>query len=186
MSPEITIPLGIADVKVLEQEITENNELIIYVESTQETTPCGVCGDPIKCTYGKGQEIRLRHLSVFNMKTYICIRPKRGQCLSCLHDPTTTQIVSWYTQRSPHTNAFDKHILRQLINSTIEDVSLKEEVGYDAVLGVLKAGGAYVPLDLAQPKERLARMLAECRPAVVLDAEGMAREEAAAAELGVN
>ena len=137
MSPEITVPLGIPDVKVLEQEITENNELIIYVESTQETTPCGVCRCPIKCTYGKGQEIRLRHLSVLNLKTYICIRPKRGQCLSCLHDPTTTQIVSWYTQRSPHTNAFDEHLLKQLINSTIEDVSLKEEVGYDAVQGAL-------------------------------------------------
>jgi amino acid adenylation domain-containing protein/non-ribosomal peptide synthase protein (TIGR01720 family) len=37
-----------------------------------------------------------------------------------------------------------------------------------AVLGVLKAGGAYVPLDPAYPSERLAGMLADARPAVVL------------------
>ncbi|WP_186032300.1 non-ribosomal peptide synthetase, partial [Burkholderia gladioli] len=37
-----------------------------------------------------------------------------------------------------------------------------------ALLGVLKAGGAYVPMDPAYPAERLAHMLADARPAVVL------------------
>ncbi|SEG84348.1 amino acid adenylation domain-containing protein [Actinacidiphila yanglinensis] len=37
-----------------------------------------------------------------------------------------------------------------------------------AVLAVLKAGGAYVPLDPAYPADRLAHMLADARPAVLL------------------
>ncbi|MFL5539647.1 MAG: amino acid adenylation domain-containing protein, partial [Longimicrobiaceae bacterium] len=37
-----------------------------------------------------------------------------------------------------------------------------------AVLAVLKAGGAYVPLDPAYPRDRLAYMLADSAPAVVL------------------
>ncbi|WP_116810880.1 non-ribosomal peptide synthetase [Steroidobacter cummioxidans] len=37
-----------------------------------------------------------------------------------------------------------------------------------AVLGVLKAGGAYLPLDPAYPTERLAYMLAEASPKIVL------------------
>jgi amino acid adenylation domain-containing protein len=37
-----------------------------------------------------------------------------------------------------------------------------------AVLGILKAGGAYVPLDIEQPKERLAFMLDDARPPVLL------------------
>ncbi|MBV7332848.1 hypothetical protein KFU94_32395 [Chloroflexi bacterium TSY] len=45
--------------------------------------------------------------------------------------------MSWYEQRSPHTQAYDEYLVMQLINSTIEDVSLKEEVGYDAVVGAL-------------------------------------------------
>lgn len=137
MSAAITVPLDIPEVDVLSTEITPENHLLIRVESTQKTTVCGVCGVEIPCTFGHGQEISLRHLPVFGLKTYILIRPKRGQCLACYCDPTTTQIVSWYEQRSPHTQAYDEYLVKQLINSTIEDVSLKEQVGYDAVVGAL-------------------------------------------------
>lgn len=40
-----------------------------------------------------------------------------------------------------------------------------------AVLGVLKAGAAYVPIDPAYPEERLAAMLADAKPVVVLTLE---------------
>ena len=49
----------------------------------------------------------------------------------------STQQLDWYEQRSPHTKAYDRYLIKQLINSTIEDVSAKEGVGYDAVLGAL-------------------------------------------------
>jgi len=37
-----------------------------------------------------------------------------------------------------------------------------------ALTAILRAGGAYLPLDLAQPKERLRRMLATAKPSLVL------------------
>jgi amino acid adenylation domain-containing protein len=42
-----------------------------------------------------------------------------------------------------------------------------------ALLGVLKSGGAYVPLDPRHPRERLARILEDARPAVVITEEGL-------------
>ncbi|MCP4181744.1 MAG: transposase [Hyphomicrobiales bacterium] len=135
---KLTIPLDIPDVDIIGTEVRRNGECYIKVESRKEITRCGICGQEIKCNYGHGQEIRLRHLPVLGYKTYICIRPKRGQCKSCMHEPTTTQTLKWYEQRSPHTTSYDGYLMKQLIGSTVEDVSMKENIGYDAVLGTLK------------------------------------------------
>ena len=137
MASELRIPLDIPDVEVLNTEITADGKVVIQVESLVETTKCGICGQEIGCNYGHGQEIELRHLSVLGQETYIRIRPRRGQCKACLYEPTTTQVLSWYEQRSPHTKAYDEYLLKQLVNSTIEDVRLRENLGYDAIVGAL-------------------------------------------------
>jgi len=137
MSAELKIPLDIPDVEILSTVITTDNRLIIEVESSLETTRCGICGREIACRYGDGQERILRHLSVLNMRTYIKFKPRRGECGECEYQPTTTQVVEWYTERSPHTNAYDKWLMKQLVNTTVEDVSMREAIGYDAVLGAL-------------------------------------------------
>jgi transposase len=135
---QISFPLDIPDVDVLATEQTRDGKFIITVESRQETTPCGVCQQAIPCTYGRGQEIRLRHLPILGRETYIVLRPRRAKCPACEHNPTTTQQLDWYAQRSPHTKAYDQYLMKQLVGSTLADVALKERVGYDAVLGALE------------------------------------------------
>ena len=137
---KLTIPLDIPDVDIVGTEITRDGQFIIQVESRQETTCCGICGQRIKCHYGHGEEIALRHLPILGRESIIRIRPKRGQCRRCPHEPTTTQVLDWYEARSPHTKAYDQYLLKQMIGSTIEDVSLKEKVGYDAIVGALRRG----------------------------------------------
>ena len=126
------IPLDIEDVKIERVEFTKNNEIIITVTSTLEGTDCHRCGKKITAAYGYGREITLRHLSILGKPTYIRIKPKRYQCPNCGDHPTTTQKVSWYEARSPHTKAYETHVLLSLVNSTVADVSIKEGLGYEA------------------------------------------------------
>lgn len=135
---KISFPLDISQVDVLATKHTRDNKFIITVESRRETTKCGVCQQEIKCNYGHGQVVRLRHLPILGQETTIEIRPRRAQCPTCLHNPTTTQTVTWYDQRSPHTKAYDRYLMKLLIGSTVADVSLKENLGYDAVVGALE------------------------------------------------
>lgn len=135
---KISFPLDIPDVDVLATQQTRDGKFIITVESRCETTKCGVCQQEIACTYGHGQKVTLRHLPILGKETTIVIRPRRGQCPNCMHNPTTTQVLDWYDQRSPHTKAYDQQLMKLLIGSTVADVSLKENLGYDAVLGALE------------------------------------------------
>jgi transposase len=137
-SAQISFPLDIPQVDVLATKRTRDGKFIITVESRKKTTKCGVCKQIVPCNYGHSQVIRLRHLPILGQETYIAIRPRRAQCPTCMHNPTTTQELSWYDQRSPHTRAYDRYLMKQLIGSTVADVSLKERVGYDAVLGALQ------------------------------------------------
>lgn len=134
----ISFPLDIPQVDVRATKQTQDGKFIITVQSHCKTTKCGVCKKEIACTYGHGQKVKLRHLPILGQETYIVIRPRRAQCPTCLYNPTTTQQLSWYAQRSPHTKAYDRYLMKLLIGSTVSDVSLKENLGYDAVLGALE------------------------------------------------
>ncbi len=135
---QVTVPLDIPDVRVLQTEINKVGELIITIESTKEGTICRQCGREIHKRHGYDEWTTIRHLPVFGRPSYLRYRPRRYQCLECEGHPTTTQRVEWRESNSPHSMAYDDHLLLQLVNSTIEDVSTKEVVAYDCVLGALE------------------------------------------------
>jgi transposase len=135
---QVTIPLGIPDVRVLQTSTGERGEIIITIESTKTGTACHKCGKWITKLHGREEWVTIRHLPVFGRPTYLRYRPKRYQCQACEGQPTTTQRLEWQDANSPHSFAYDNHILLQVVNSTVEDVSLKEGLSYDSVVGVLE------------------------------------------------
>jgi transposase len=135
--PSIAIPLDLPDVEVLRTEMTSRRELVIGVESTVPTTTCHRCGRSIDTFYGYDRPIRLRHLPILGMVVFIEIRPKRFRCSFCDDHPTTTQQLEWYEPKAPFTKAYERQMLLLLINGTLSDVSQKEGVTADAMLGVI-------------------------------------------------
>ncbi|MCX6028023.1 MAG: ISL3 family transposase, partial [Chloroflexi bacterium] len=132
----ITVPLDLPDVTVLGISCNEQRDVVITVVSTLVGTPCQPCGQPLTKRHGCDRWLELRHLSILGQWTYIRLQPQRYECAGCAGQ-TTTQTLAWYTSKSLHTQAYDDYLLLQLINSTVEDVSRKEAVGYDAVAGAL-------------------------------------------------
>ncbi len=137
MSVEINIPLEIPDVEVVGVEVNEAGDYLITVESTKQGTLCIKCGRFIDKFHGCDNPIALQHLSILGRKVYIIIRPIRYKCPYCSDNTTTTQRLSWYQVRSSCTQAYAEHLLLQLVNSTVEDVSIKEDIGYETVMGVI-------------------------------------------------
>ena len=135
--PFISIPLDIPDVRVLQTEINKHNEFILSVESTLTSTSCRRCGRSISLSHGHDQPRLLRHLPILGRVVYLRIRPKRFRCPFCDGHPTTTQTLDWYDPDALHTKAFERHLIVQLINSTLSDVEAKEDVTSAAMVGIL-------------------------------------------------
>lgn len=134
----ITIPLDIPDIRVLQTQITEQGEFLITVESTLSSARCRRCGREIRKFHGQDDWVSVRHLPILGRPVYLRYRPKRYRCETCEGKPTTTQQLSWHESDSPQTTWYDTYLLLQLVNSTVDDVSIKEHLPYDVVLGVLE------------------------------------------------
>jgi transposase len=133
---QVLIPLDIPDVRVLQTELTKQGDLVITIESIKSEARCRRCGQTITKFHGHDAWVSVRYLPVFGRASYLRYRPKRYYCAKC--DATTTQEVDWRDPNSPHAMVYDDHLLFQLVNSTVQDVSLKEKVPYDCVLGALE------------------------------------------------
>jgi len=92
----------------------------------------------VRVLHGQDEWVVIKHLPAFGRPTYFRYRPNRYQCQDCEGHPTTSQSLEWHDPKSPHSFTYDNHILLQLVNSTLEDVSMKEGITYDCVLGALE------------------------------------------------
>ncbi len=136
-SPDVlalfTTLLNLSDIAVTEIRNSSNGrEITIVVKSIRDNLDCRLCGKPTR-GHGLGRTLRMRHLPILGKETYIEIMPRRGICSYCDDNPTTTERLDWYERNSKMTKPFEQHLLFELINSTVADVSRKENVDYHTV-----------------------------------------------------
>lgn len=75
------------------------------------------------------------HTSCFGLETYIHFCPKRYECPHC--GKTTTQQISGQEPYCHHTIAYENHVLLQLVNSTVCDIAIKENLSMDEVQSII-------------------------------------------------
>ena len=138
MTTSFLIDLDLPHVEIDRVEIDQDGNYIIQVHSTLIGGHCHQCGQPITKFHGYDRELKIKHLPVFGRETYLLIRLPRYQCLRCPKKPTTTQQVPWRERKSGYTKAYEHHLLRELIGSTVEEVSRREGIGYEAVMGIIR------------------------------------------------
>jgi len=135
MTNTIEVPFDIENVEVIGTQINEAGQFIITVKSTLESACCHSCVWSATKLYGHSDARLVKHTSSFGLETYIRFYPKRYECPHC--GKTTTQSLSGLELRCHHTIAYENHILLQLVNSTVSDVAIKENLSFDSVQGII-------------------------------------------------
>ncbi len=129
--------LNLPGIKIIKVDESQPNKILVYVETTEKSTPCHVCGKLINKKHGKDKEREVKHLPMIENDVFIIYQPNRYICDECDNHPTTTATPSWHTKHSAHTNAYERRILIELVNSTLVDVAVKANLTTESVLGIL-------------------------------------------------
>jgi transposase len=135
-----TLPLGIESLEIISQTVDGKGNITFDVKSTATSTPCHKCGQLTSKKHSTGEIITVRHLPILDKPVYLRIRVIRYQCLTCDDHPTTSEKYDWMTRKSKTTKALDDYINRQIIHSTVEDVSKKERINYKVIESALHRG----------------------------------------------
>ena len=128
---ELRIQLDIPDLEIISQAINNKGEIILSVRSLKTETPCHKCGKPATIRYAYAPELTIRHLPIFDTPVYLVIKPIRYKCNDCDGTITTSEAYNWCKKGSHITSGLSDYLMRQLIHSTIEDVSKKEHISYE-------------------------------------------------------
>ena len=137
---EIADLIDLSNIKVTSVIRNANGHLHIRVETTESSVACRSCGKQITKRHGCDRERKLRHLPVFDNPTYIIYTPHRYICDDCDNTPTTTATPNWHKRDSYFTTDYENNVLLQVINSTVADVSIKENLTESIVSGIIVVG----------------------------------------------
>jgi len=132
------LPLKLDNIKIL-NVVADHEAEILYVEvqTTEDSTNCHKCGKQISRRHGSDRERKIQHLPSVGYQLYITYKPNRYICNDCDEHPTTTAVPNWHKRNSNYSIDYEENILLSMINSTVVDVSKKEQLTEDEILGIL-------------------------------------------------
>ena len=132
-----TLPLDIESLEITAQTLDSSGKITLDVISKNTSTLCHKCGKSISKVHGHGEVLTVQHLSILDKPVFLRIRVVRYQCMDCDDHPTTSERYDWMERKAKTTKGLDRYINRQLIHSTVEDVSKKEKISYEIVESAL-------------------------------------------------
>jgi transposase len=135
MTNTIEVPFDIENVEIINTQTNEAGQFIITVRSIIFNPTCHDGGKIATEHYGRGDTRIVRHTSVLGLETYIRFYPKRYECTPCRK--TTTQQLCGCEPYCHHTLASENQVLLQLVNTTVSDVAIKENLTIKEVQGII-------------------------------------------------
>jgi len=130
---EFTLPLDIKTLKLIGQRIDNKGNITFTVESNCTSSTCHKCGQLATKRYGYSSIKTIEHTSILDKRVFLEIKPVRYYCEHCNDGTTTTEKYDWVAEGGKTTQALEDYIMRNLIHSTIQDVSKKTGISYSTI-----------------------------------------------------
>lgn len=132
---DVNFPFLNADISKVEDR---ESSIDIHVKTNETSVACQQCGKHTDCFHGHDNERCVAHLPIMGKPLNIFYPPRRYLCESCdIHGVTTTATPLWHDVKSQLTYDFERHLMLELVNSTISDVAIKNSLTEKQIQGII-------------------------------------------------
>jgi transposase len=125
----LTQLLGIKQLEVIRSTIVGEGEIYLTVEPLLKVAACPDCSEISLREHDRGDEQRVRDLSVAERRCWLVYRPRRFRCEGC--QKTFVERVEWRRAGMSYTTRYERYIYqrsrREPISQVAEDEGLSEE-----------------------------------------------------------
>lgn len=124
-----SVLLELPEFEVVNQEIYDTFYLV-HIEKLADEERCVYCGFHTSVVHDRRTR-KVRDLSVLNKPLFLMVSIKRYRCQNCteVFSPSLESIAS----HQHYTNRFRQFIYKQVLGTTIQDISQKHKIAYSTV-----------------------------------------------------
>jgi transposase len=128
--------LGIAQLEVKGSQFAENNELYLEVEPIVQVATCPDCGKISMQGHDRGEEQKVRDLTIAERRCWLLYRPRRFRCDNC--QKTFVERVEWRRSGMSYTTRYERYIYQRGRREPISQIAQDEGLSEEAVQAIFE------------------------------------------------
>src|SRR3970040_2166810 len=133
---QLTKLLNLPNLEIIQYEMPDAETAVLEIRSILEVAICPICKTPSTAIHDYDDPRLVRDLPLSGRKSFLRYQSRRFECIVC--QKPFTERVEWMNFDSSYTKRFEEHVYQLCRKSTVQDVSVFLELGYDAVEGIFQ------------------------------------------------
>lgn len=133
---QLTKLLNLPNLEIIKYEMPDAETAVLEIRSTLEVAICPTCKTPSTAIHDYDDPRLVRDLPLSGRKSFLRYQSRRFDCIVCQRP--FTERVEWMNFDSSYTKRFEEHVYQLCRKSTVQDVSVFLELGYDATEGIFQ------------------------------------------------
>ena len=132
----LTQILGIKQLEVSHATFVGSEGIHLHVEPLLKVATCPDCGEISLHEHDRGEEQKVRDLTVVERRCWLVYRPRRFRCAGCQN--TFVERVEWRRAGMSYTTRYERYVYQRSRREPISQVAQDEGLSEEAVQAIFE------------------------------------------------
>ncbi len=128
--------LGISKLHVMRSEFSNEEQIILFVESSVLVASCPDCGHISNQVHDLSDVQMIRDLPIAERRCYLSYRARRFKCEHC--QKTFVERVAWKRTGVSYTERYERHVYQRVRRETVSQVAQDEGLSEETTQAIFE------------------------------------------------